>query len=44
MTEPLTCDRCTDKGHCPEYKAGSVCVIEHKKNQEVNEDAETNAV
>lgn len=42
MSEPLTCDRCTDKGHCPEYKAGAVCVIERKK--EVNEDAETNAV
>ena len=33
MSEPLTCDRCTDKGHCPEYKAGAVCAIERKDGQ-----------
>lgn len=22
----LVCDRCTDKGHCPEYQPGAVCV------------------
>lgn len=33
MSEPLTCDRCTDKGNCPEYKAGAVYVIERKDGQ-----------
>lgn len=26
MIEKIFCDGCTDKGHCPEYKAGAVCV------------------
>ena len=34
MSNLLTCDSCTDKGHCHEYKAGAVCVIERKKNSE----------
>lgn len=26
--EKVVCDNCTDKGHCPEYESGSVCVNE----------------
>ena len=26
--EKVVCDSCTDKGHCPEYKSGALCVID----------------
>ncbi len=29
--EPVDCDSCTDKGHCPEYIAGSVCVTRRSR-------------
>ncbi|MBQ7108251.1 MAG: hypothetical protein IJN95_04085 [Clostridia bacterium] len=28
MAEKIYCNQCTDKGHCPEYRADSVCVNE----------------
>lgn len=31
MSEKLKCDNCTDKGHCPEYVSGAVCVEDRKK-------------
>lgn len=27
-TPRATCDTCTDKGHCPEYRAGALCVAD----------------
>lgn len=32
MTEKLTCDNCTDKGHCPEYIPGAVCIKDRKED------------
>lgn len=26
--EKVTCDCCTDKGHCTEYKSGAACVAD----------------
>lgn len=31
MAEKVYCDGCTDKGHCPEYKAGAVCVNDRER-------------
>lgn len=31
MSEKLKCDNCTDKGHCPEYKSGAVCVNDRER-------------
>lgn len=29
--DALTCDCCTDRGHCPEYVPGGVCVADREK-------------
>lgn len=31
--EALTCDRCTDRGHCPESRSGSACVTNRKETK-----------
>ena len=32
--EKMVCDECTDKGHCPEYQSGAVCVTDRGKEVE----------
>ena len=27
-SEPLTCDKCTDRGHCPESQNGAPCAYD----------------
>lgn len=32
MSKKVMCDNCTDKGHCPEYVPGTVCVKDRKED------------
>lgn len=41
MIEKVICDDCTDKGNCPEYKAGAVCVINRER---ISKDSDTNTI
>lgn len=29
--EKVACDDCTDRGHCPEYQSGALCVADRKE-------------
>ena len=30
QAETVSCDNCTDRGHCPEYQSGAACVLDRK--------------
>lgn len=34
MPEKIICDRCTDRGHCPEYAPGAPCVKDRKEGKQ----------
>lgn len=33
--EKVTCDNCTDKGHCPEYQSSAACIVDRKEGVNV---------